>query len=372
MVSSVLGKRSRMRTYANRIRKETADSPAKSVCTEVVKPLQDITNILPVVPPSAQKVKRSIADYFAKPPASAPPSSSDINPSSDHALEHVHSSPYSSSQTPPSSPPPLEPYNTAIKPASRKRRRVTTRPRAIKPTMSQPSKSGKMTPIEEDYDSGTSSDASSWESNVIEEYAEPKITPAGNTSTSIIYRPKGTTGLARSNTFTSSSTKGRNVTGRARSNTRAGGEGMIGEFSDMSYPFPSFYNEDLDKDPSQIARAVSTPIKGSTGFGRPRSNTTAGRDPEKSYPIPAYSDSASKIEATPAGSSKEQNEGGQKENAKPGKLVQTQINLGQNPIVSCNVCKFTHNRTITEDVKAHDKFHQAFVNLAEKLDTDEL
>lgn len=141
---------------------------------------------------------------------------------------------------------------------------------------------------------------------------------------------------------------------------------MVGEFSDMVYPVPAAFTWGVyDHIP-----AVSTPADDSKGFGRARSNTAAGRA-EKDYPIPAYSDSSMKIEAAPARSSNEGNEGGQKENTKPGKLVQTQINLGQNPITTCNVCKFTLNRTVIEDVKAHDKFHQAFVNLAEKLDMDE-
>ncbi|KFY27493.1 hypothetical protein V493_03449 [Pseudogymnoascus sp. VKM F-4281 (FW-2241)] len=360
MVSSVLGKRSRMRTYANRVRKDTADSPAKRVCTEAVKPLQDIQNVLLAAPPSVVKSKKSITDYFTRPPASANPASSYTNPSSDQPEEHIHSSPPSSSETPPSSPPPLEPYQTGIKPPIRKRRRLTTRPQAIKPTESRTKKPNKMATPKDydgpacDSDSGTSSDASSWESSFIDEYATA-TKPA-----SLIKHPDGM-GRFRSNTFTSPSPKGPKDTGRTRSKTRAGGEGMVGEFSDMVYPVPANYNYIV---------LSGIPNKGAKGSGRARSNTT---EAEKAYPIPTYSDSSSKAGATPTQvePNNEGNGAGQKENTKPGKLVQTQINLGQNPITSCNVCKFTHNRTVIEDVKAHDRFHQAFVNLAEKLDMDE-
>ncbi|OBT84554.1 hypothetical protein VE02_06793 [Pseudogymnoascus sp. 03VT05] len=379
MVSSVLGKRSRMRTYANRVRKDTADSPAKKVCIEVVKPLQDITNVLPVAPLPAPKRKKSIADYFAKPPTSANPASSDTNPSSDQPQEHIHSSPSSSSTTPPSSPPPLEPDHTGIKPQSRKRRRLTTRPRAIQATRPQTIKPNKMMSPPEDYDGpvfssdSDSSYSSSWEGSIIDEYATSQDAatqttaakdastqndPAKNPMAPVIFR---------SNSFTSSTANDPKETGRARSQTTAGGEDMVGEFSDVVDSVPANYTYII------MGRTIDTviPAKGSKGLGRARSNTTAVRHAEKAYPIPAYSDSTSKVEATPPGPSNGGNEGGQKENIKPAKLVQTQINLGQNPITSCNMCKFTFNRTVAEDVKAHDKFHQAFVNLASKLNMDE-
>ncbi|ELR05541.1 hypothetical protein VC83_09235 [Pseudogymnoascus destructans] len=367
MVSSVLGKRSRMRTYANRVRKDRADAPAKIVCIEVVNPLQDITNVLPVAPLPAPKSKRSITDYFAKPTASANPSSSDTNPSSDQPQEHIHSSTSSSSTTLPSSPSPLEPYHTGIKPQSRKRRRLTTRPRAIQATRPQTNKPDKMM-SPEDYDGpvfssdSDSSYSSSWEGSIVDGYTTAQdATTQGN-----LAKHPMATAIFRSNSFTSSPSKGPKETGRARSKTRAGGEGMVGEFSDMVYPIPANYSYLI-----MPPRASTTPTEGSKGLGRARSNTTAGRDAEKAYPIPAYSDSSSKTDVTLARPSNGGNEGGQKENTKPSKLVQTQINLGQNPITTCNVCKFTLNRTVVEDVKAHDKFHQAFVNLAEKLDMDE-
>ncbi|KFZ19504.1 hypothetical protein V502_03616 [Pseudogymnoascus sp. VKM F-4520 (FW-2644)] len=361
MVSSVLGKRSRMRTYANRVRKDTADSPAKRVFIEAVKPLQDITNVLSVAPPPVAKSKKSITDYFTKPPPSANPSSSATNPSSNQSQEHLHSSP------PPSSPLPLEPSHTGTKPPSRKRRRLTTRPRAIKPTRTQATKPDKMATPEDydghvsDSDLSTSSDASSWESSIIDEYAANQRAMDRAALSEPSMGPRG----YRSNTFESSPAVGSNDTGRARAYTMAGGELMLGEFSDMTYPNNIYFSEVL------YIRASNTLPNGvSKDRGRSWSNTTSVRDAEaeKAFPIPAYSDSSSKMEATPAKSSCGANEGGQKENIKPGKLVQTQINLGQNPITTCNVCKFTLNRTVTEDVKAHDKFHQAFVNLADKLD----
>ncbi|KFZ07580.1 hypothetical protein V501_06313 [Pseudogymnoascus sp. VKM F-4519 (FW-2642)] len=362
MVSSVLGKRSRMRTYANRVRKDTADSPAKRVCIEVVKPLQDITNVLPAAPLPAPKSKRSITDYFAKPPASANPSSSDTNPSSDQPQEHIHSSSSSSSKTPPSSPPPLEPYRTGIKSTSRKRRRLTTRPQAIQATRLQTTKPDKMMSPEYFDRPVSSSDSdssysSSWEGSIIDGYATAQNTTAqdGTLQDRLAKHPMATA-IFRSNSFTSSPAKGPKETGRARSKTRAGGEGMVGEFSDMVYPIPANYPY-IIMGPTW---GTTTPTEGSKG-----------RDAEEAYPIPAYSDSSSKVEVNPARSSNGGNEGGQKENTKPAKLVQTQINLGQNPITTCNVCKFTLNRTVVQDVKAHDKFHQAFVNLASKLDMDE-
>ncbi|OBT63365.1 hypothetical protein VE03_07238 [Pseudogymnoascus sp. 23342-1-I1] len=369
MVPSVLGKRSRMRTYANRVRKDTADSPAKRVFIEAVEPLQDITNLLPVTPPLVPKSKRSIADYFTKPPASANASS--------QPQKHIHSSTPSLSEILPSSPPPLEPYHTGTKPPIRKRRRLTTRPRAIKPARPQTIKPNKMaTP--EDYggpvfssDSDSSSWDSSWEDSLIGEYATAQEATAQATTqdtTDATSRTKGRKryGKARSNSFTSTSAKGPDDTGRARSKTKAGGEGMAGEFSDMVYDYQEYFSSVL------YTRASTTAPNGTKIPGRVQNNTRADRDAEKAYPIPAYSDSSSTVEATPAGSSTGGNDGGQKENTKPGKLVQTQINLGQNPITTCNVCKFTLNRTVVEDVKAHDRFHQAFVNLAERLDMDKL
>lgn len=293
-----------MRTYANRVRKDTADSPAKRLCAEVVRPLKDITNLLPIEPLPLAKGKKTISDYFTKPSASAYPSSSDTSPSSDQTQEHIHSSQPSSSETLLSSPPPLGPYNTCVKPLSRKRRRLTTRPRTIK--------QNKMaTP--EDYDPGTSSDASSWESSFIGEYTTPEYNTGPSSPKKYSKSPR----RARSNTFASLSVKGPGDTGRARS------------------------------------------------------STTGGHDAEKVYPIPAYSDSSSKTGATTAEPNNGGKGSGQKEVIKPAKLVQTQINLGQNPITTCDVCKFTHNRTVVLDVKAHDRFHQAFVKLAEKLDMDE-
>ena len=356
-----------MRTYANRVRKDTADSPAKRVFIEAVKPLQDITNVLSVAPPPVAKSKKSITDYFTKPPASANPSSSATNPSSDQLQEHLNSNLPSSSEIPPLS---LEPYHTGTKPPSRKRRRLTTRPRAIKPTRTQATKPVKMVTPEDydghvsDSDLSTSSDASSWESSIIDEYATAQL--AAMDRATLSGRSMGPRGY-RANTFESSPAVGSNDAGRPRSNTMAGGELMLGEFSDMTYPYNIYFSEYL------YIRASNTLPNGvPKDRGRSWSDTTSVRDAEaeNAFPIPAYSESSSKIEATPAGSSNEANEGGQKENIKPGKLVQTQINLGQNPITTCNVCKFTLNRTVTEDVKAHDKFHQAFVNLADKLDGD--
>ncbi|KFY42431.1 hypothetical protein V494_02412 [Pseudogymnoascus sp. VKM F-4513 (FW-928)] len=362
MVSSVLGKRSRMRTYANRIRKDTADSPAKRVCTEVVKPLTNITNLLPVEPLPIAKGKKTIADYFAKPPTSATPPSSHINPASDRIQEHIHSSQSSLSETPPSSPPLLEPDNTCVKPPSRKRRRLTTRPRTI-------NQNKMTTPEDYDYDSGTSSDASSWESSVIEEYATDQDASAQRTTRAT--NPQRTDPEIkrkyRANTFTSSSPKGPKDAGRARYNTRAGGEDMVGEFSDMVYPVPANYSWII----LGATQPRAIPPKAPKNFERAPSNTMERRDAEKAFPIPAYSDSFSKTDATPAGSNHGENEIGQKEPTKPAKLVQTQINLGQNPIISCNTCKFTFNRTMAEDVKAHDRFHKAFVSLAKKIDMDD-
>lgn len=217
-----------------------------------------------------------------------------------------------------------------------------------------------------------SSYSSSWEGSIIDKYATAQDAATQTTSAQDATTQDGpaknpmATVIFRSNSFTSSPADGPKETGRARSKTRAGGEDMVGEFSDMVYPVPANYTYII----MGRTRDTAVPAKGSKGLGRARSNTTAGCDAEKAYPIPAYSDSSSKVEATAPGPSNG-NGGGQKENTKPGKLVQTQINLGQNPITTCNICKFTLNRTVVEDVKAHDKFHQAFVNLASKLDMDE-
>ncbi|KAL5354254.1 hypothetical protein ACLOAV_000342 [Pseudogymnoascus australis] len=368
MESSILGKRSRIRTYGtygdrirDRVRQEAADSLAKRAANiEALKLLKDPNYRLRAVPslPPIEKGKKSIADYFAKPPASANPSSSDTKPSSDQPQEHTHSNLFLSPETP----------HTSTKPPSRKRRRLTTRPRAVNPTKPQTIKPNKMaTP--EDYDgpvfssdSDSSSYDSTWEGSLIGEYATAQGTTSAAKSPIKDRKP---TGRARANTFTSTSAKGPGDAGRARSKTKAGGEGMVGEFSDMVHDYLDYFSSVL------YTRASTTAPNGSRIPGTVQNNTTAGRDAEKTYPIPAYSDSSSKIEATPARTSTGGNGGGQKENTKPGKLVQTQINLGQNPITTCNVCKFTLNRTVVEDVKAHDKFHQAFVNLAEKLDMDE-
>jgi GNAT superfamily N-acetyltransferase len=44
------------------------------------------------------------------------------------------------------------------------------------------------------------------------------------------------------------------------------------------------------------------------------------------------------------------------------KLVQTHINLGQNPLTTCHICKFTYNITAPDDVKAHTKYHNDLAN----------
>jgi len=44
------------------------------------------------------------------------------------------------------------------------------------------------------------------------------------------------------------------------------------------------------------------------------------------------------------------------------KLVQTHINLGQNPLTTCHICKFTFNITVPDDVKAHMKYHNDLAN----------
>ena len=217
----------------------------------------------------------------------------------------------------------------------------------------------------EDYDQGTSSDASSWESSFIGEYTIPEY----NTGPASPKKYSEPPGRARSNTFASSPAKGPGDTGRARSKTKAGGEDMVGEFSDMVYQYRDYYSSNIYGDTQ--ASTSTAPAKGSKDFGGTRSNTTGGHDADKAYQIPAYSDSSSKTRPTTAESDNGGKEGGQKEVIKPAKLVQTQINLGQNPITTCSVCKFTHNRTVVLDVKAHDRFHQAFVKLAEKLDMDE-
>lgn len=44
-----------------------------------------------------------------------------------------------------------------------------------------------------------------------------------------------------------------------------------------------------------------------------------------------------------------------------GNLVQTQLDLGQPTNLTCDTCRFTFNRTVQADVKAHQKFHDAHI-----------
>lgn len=78
--------------------------------------------------------------------------------------------------------------------------------------------------------------------------------------------------------------------------------------------------------------------------------------PSPTFPIELDTEASTSAVAT------DQTSAAQKKRVKTGKLIQTQINLGQNPLSTCTICKFAFNQTVLEDVKAHMKFHDEFLN----------